>query len=260
MPFILALSCSVECHPIPSEMQKELVVTQSCFNKSILAYCQAVITCGDTESVGHTEKLETNSRDLTWNSFTAANIRVGTVINTTAVHSVDGSEFLLAHDIVMDFGEGLGARQAQAILETKTFASPRDLLNLQVLAVTNLASEGSTEARTAVLSVGGQAVLQPSKTSGQRLHAGLSALTDTAATCMPTTLHHVLQGNFLHVFGWRGNHCVKLILQQNRPGLVLYEGHNKHHGDCCRQADSSDTTAVSSSTIPRFKLIHTMLV
>ena len=116
-----------------------------------------------TESVGHTEQLESNSRDLTWDNFTAANIRVGTVINTTAVHPVDGSDCQSAHDVVMDFGEGLEAKRAQAILETKTFASPQDLLNLQLLAVTNIASEGSTPAKIAVLSVGGQAVLQPAK-------------------------------------------------------------------------------------------------
>ena len=64
---------------------------------------------------------------------------------------------------MIDFGESMGPHRAQAILNNTVFKSIHLLLNMQLLAVTNLASDASETARTAVLTVGGLAVLQPAK-------------------------------------------------------------------------------------------------
>lgn len=116
-----------------------------------------------TICVGHAEQLQTNARDLSWDSFTSASIVVGTVVDAAGSHAVDKNECLSAHEVTIDFGESLGPQSARAILNNKVFTSIQDLLNMQLLAVTNLASEGKGTARIAVLTVGGLAVLQPAK-------------------------------------------------------------------------------------------------
>ena len=88
---------------------------------------------------------------------------VGTVIDAAGSHAVDTNDCLSAHDLTIDFGDNLGPQSAQAILNNKVFTSIQDLLSMQLLAVTNLASDGSGTARIAVLTVGGLAVLQPAK-------------------------------------------------------------------------------------------------
>ena len=113
--------------------------------------------------VGHAEQLQTNIRDLSWGNFTAATIMVGTVVDTAGSHAVGGSDNLSAHEVMIDFGDSMGPQIAQAILNSKVFSSIQTLLQMQLLAVTNLASDGSATARIAVLTVGGLAVLQPAK-------------------------------------------------------------------------------------------------
>ena len=111
--------------------------------------------------VGHAEQLQTNARDLSWDNFTSATIVVGTVIATAGRRAADETDCLSAHELTIDFGESLGPQSAQAILNNEVFTSIQDLLNMQLLAVTNLASNGSRTARIAVLTVAGLAVLQP---------------------------------------------------------------------------------------------------
>ena len=113
--------------------------------------------------VGHTEQLQANSRDLSWDAFAAATIRVGTVTDAMTNSAVDGSGCLATHDIMMDFGSKLGTHVVQAVLHKDMFSSGSDLLDKQVIAVTNLVDESSDTARMAVLSAGGKALLQPAK-------------------------------------------------------------------------------------------------
>ena len=113
--------------------------------------------------VGHAEQLQTNARDLSWDNFTSASIVVGTVVDAAGSHAVGKTDCLSAHEVTIDFGESLGPQSAQAVLNNKVFTSVQDLLNMQLLAVTNLASEGGGTTRIAVLTVGGLAVLQPAK-------------------------------------------------------------------------------------------------
>lgn len=107
--------------------------------------------------------MQANARNLSWDSFTSASILVGTVIDAVGGYAVDESDCLSAHEVMIDFGESVGPRRAQAILNNTVFTSIQLLLNIQLLAVTNLASDESEAARTAVLTVGGLAVLQPAK-------------------------------------------------------------------------------------------------
>lgn len=113
--------------------------------------------------VGHAEQLASNARDLSWNSFTSANILVGTVIELAGSNTLDDSDHLSAHQVVIDFGKGLGPQTAQAVLSNRVFTSIQQLLSIQLLAVTNLNDDGHEAARVAVLTVGGLAVLQPAK-------------------------------------------------------------------------------------------------
>lgn len=120
--------------------------------------------------VGHAAQLQTNARDLSWNAFTSADILVGTVVEVARSSTLDSSDQLSAHDVVIDFGEHLGPQRAQALLSNRVFSSAEQLLSMQLLAVTNLADDGSVlascgdkSARIAVLTVGGLAVLQPAK-------------------------------------------------------------------------------------------------
>lgn len=64
---------------------------------------------------------------------------------------------------MVDFGESMGHQRAQVILNNMVFKSSHLLMNMQLLAVTNLAGDDRETARTAVLTVGGLAVLQPAK-------------------------------------------------------------------------------------------------
>ena len=113
--------------------------------------------------VGHAEQLQTNARDLSWDSFTSASIVVGTVIDAAGSHAIDENDSVSAHEVTIDFGESLGPQSAQAILNNRVFSSIQDLLNMQLLAVTNLSSNGGETARISVLTVGGLAVPQPGK-------------------------------------------------------------------------------------------------
>lgn len=107
--------------------------------------------------------MQANARDLSWDSFTSASILVGTVIDAVGSYAVDESDRLSAHEVMIDFGEGMGPQRAQAILNNTVFKSIHLLLKAQLLAVTNLTNDESDTARTAVLTVGGLAVLQPVK-------------------------------------------------------------------------------------------------
>lgn len=111
---------------------------------------------------GKSEQLKTNSRDLTWQNFTAANIKVGTVtdarLDTSIQHIESGRAAYIA---CIDFGANTGVQPAHAILDSKVFASPDALLHKQMLALTNLVNNNPVT--PIILSVGGQAVLQPAK-------------------------------------------------------------------------------------------------
>ncbi len=112
---------------------------------------------------GKAEHLHTNARDLTWQDFTAASIKVGSVtdarLDTSIQHIESG---LAAYIVCIDFGANSGVHTAHATLDSKVFASPDALLHKQMLAVTNLVNNNNS-VTPIILSVGGQAVLQPAK-------------------------------------------------------------------------------------------------
>ncbi len=112
---------------------------------------------------GKAEHLHTNARDLTWQDFTAASIRIRIVtdarLDTSIQHIESG---LAAYIVCIHFGANTGAQTAHATLDSKVFASPEALLPKQMLAVTNLVNNNNT-VTPIILSVGGQTVLQPAK-------------------------------------------------------------------------------------------------
>ncbi len=112
---------------------------------------------------GKAEHLHTNDRDLTWQNFTAASIKVGTVTDASLDTSIQHIESgLAAYIVCIDFGGNTGVHTAHATLDSRVFASPDALLHKQMLAVTNLVNNDNS-VTPIILSVGGQAVLQPAK-------------------------------------------------------------------------------------------------
>jgi len=68
---------------------------------------------------------------------------------------------LSGYAAVIDFGDGVGTQKAHAVLDSKAFPA-QTLLNKQLLTVINL-DNGVDAVTASILSVGGQAVLQPAK-------------------------------------------------------------------------------------------------
>lgn len=122
---------------------------------------------------GDNEVLKENARDLTWDAFSKADLRVGGITNATCEQQDSGSS-LQQWYVTLDFGQQLGCKQGKAILDSKVFKSKDSILNRQVLAVTNLLPSASllgTSTEAAVLTVAGKALLQPAKevTNGYKL-------------------------------------------------------------------------------------------
>lgn len=111
---------------------------------------------------GAAEQLATSSRDLAWEQFTAAQVKVGTVINVNFAGSSAELGHLRTYCLQMDFGCCIGVHQVDACLSTAVFESAEALVNQQLLAVVNLRNTHNTAA-VSVLSVGGKAFLRPAK-------------------------------------------------------------------------------------------------
>lgn len=112
---------------------------------------------------GKSKHLHTISRDLTWQDFSSATIKVGTVTDARPDKFSQHIEVgLAAYIVCIDFGANTGVHTAHATLHSKVFASPDALLHKQMLAVTNLVNNNNS-VTPIILSVGGQAVLQPAK-------------------------------------------------------------------------------------------------
>ena len=114
-------------------------------------------------AAGQTEQLQTNTRDLAWSDFSAASIRVGTVTEASLITTNQLSGNLTAYAALMDFGGSIGVQKAHALVDSKVFPSSAALLHKQLLAVTNVDVSDDGSATVSVLSVGGQALLQPAK-------------------------------------------------------------------------------------------------
>ncbi len=80
-------------------------------------------------------------------------------LNGSTQHIESG---MAAYIACIDFGANIGVQTAHATLDSKVFASPEALLHKQMLAVTNLVNNDNG-VTPIILSVGGQAVLQPAK-------------------------------------------------------------------------------------------------
>ena len=105
-----------------------------------------------------------NARDLTWDQFTAAQVKVGTVTKAGASNSETStkSAALSTYELSIDFGSSIGTQTATAVLDNNVFKTAQALVNRQLLAVVNL-EHGTDTCATSVLSVGSRAVLQPAK-------------------------------------------------------------------------------------------------
>lgn len=132
---------------------------------TVLVECSHAVQAGLLVTVtGSAEKLDTNTRDLAWDTFTAAEVRVGTVIDAKPNdehHEPDSC--LSSYTATIDFGDCFGVKNAYDVLDRTVFASVQTLLHRQLLAITNLACDVDHSAHSAILSVGGMAVLQPAK-------------------------------------------------------------------------------------------------
>lgn len=125
----------------------------------MLSCCAASYLC-----IGSDEVLKENTRQLTWGAFTRADVQVGGITDATCQQSNTGS--LQEWTVTLDFGQKLGVLQGKAMLNSSVFASREDMLNRQILAVTNLIPQGATDdslLEAAVLTVAGRALLQPAK-------------------------------------------------------------------------------------------------
>ena len=125
-----------------------------------------MITCHCAPGRG--EFLATNARELTWDAFSAADLRVGSITEAVceAKSSSTCSSNLQTWDLKLNFGPRLGTMPCEAVLDSKVYTDCNDLLQQQVLAVTNLTRQSSNEdtsAHAVVLSVSGKALLQPAK-------------------------------------------------------------------------------------------------
>lgn len=123
--------------------------------------------------IGSEEVLKENARELTWDAFTTADLRVASITDATCQQQDERNSI---HDwaVTLDFGGRVGVMQGKATLDSQLFASRVDMLDRQVLAVTNLRSQSMTDCditEAAVLTVGGKALLQPAKkvANGYRL-------------------------------------------------------------------------------------------
>ena len=127
--------------------------------QSFFAGCKWRVACAGVSS-----QLQTNSRDLEWDHFTAAKVQVGTITYVAESNTKSEADTgdLHTYDLQIDFGSSIGVQQAVAILNSRVFETAEALLSRQLLAVVNLLAEsGATQ--VSVLSVAGKAVLQPAK-------------------------------------------------------------------------------------------------
>ena len=115
--------------------------------------------------IGSEEVLKENERELTWDAFTTADLRVASITDATCQRQ-DKSNSMHDWAVTLDFGSRVGSMQGKATLDSQLFASKVDMLDRQVLAVTNLRSQRTTDncvTEAAVLTVGGKALVQPAK-------------------------------------------------------------------------------------------------
>ena len=112
---------------------------------------------------GKDEGLTTNPRDLTWDGFMLADLRIGTVTKCDRV-VLDAAQSAMRLLLQIDFGEKV---LPSAALVKEGFPTEQ-LLGRQVLALTNLCSEDlaacfGSEAVAVVCSIAGRALLEPAK-------------------------------------------------------------------------------------------------
>ena len=110
---------------------------------------------------GQDEVLAANPRDLTWDGFALADLRIGTVTKCDVVDIAQSIARLL---LQIDFGDG---PVASAAWMAQDFPIER-LLGRQVLALTNLCPEDlsahfGSKVAAVVCSVAGKALLEPAK-------------------------------------------------------------------------------------------------
>ena len=133
--------------------------------------------------------VASNPRDLTWEEFAMAHVDVGRITSyispTDLVGTQQSIEGWVLHYFRLDFGDEVGSEREAAVWlvdDKRVLAEPTSLIGRQVLAVVNLAPEPETAQDSpsapflvggvaAILTVGGRALLEPSKEvlNGNRL-------------------------------------------------------------------------------------------